>query len=100
MINYHGLGILTSPSAGNHIVKVCQNAATRAAAVTHFIKKGLSKGEAVIIISRPELRKTVGVLLEKLGLDVQYLKDKDQIKFFDVELLLSGLLVNDGLDTQ
>lgn len=100
MINYHGIGVLTSPSAGNHIVKVYRNAATRAQAVAHFIKKGVSKEEAVIIIAKPELRTAIADLMKKFGLDMQCLKEKGQIKFIDVEFLLSGVLVKGELHTQ
>ncbi|PSJ15900.1 hypothetical protein C7H79_16455 [Nitrosomonas supralitoralis] len=43
-MSHHGLKILSTPSAGNHFVKVFQNLATRTPAVIHFIEIGLSKG--------------------------------------------------------
>lgn len=98
MKKYSGLEILTDPAAGNHIVKVCHDAATRAEAVTYYIEKGLSNEEAVIVIARPELRKAVIALMEMQGLNVPLLKEQGKLKFFDAEFLLSNLLVKDEVD--
>lgn len=95
---YSGLEILTNPAPGNHIVKVCHDAVTRAQAVTYFIEKGLSNEEAVIVIARPELRKAVNALMGRWGLNVPLLKEQGKLKFFDAEFLLSNLLVNDEID--
>lgn len=90
---------LTNP-VGSHIVQVCENETFQAEAITHYIKEGLLNNEAVIVIARPALRKTVISKMDALGLDMQALKSKDQIQFFDAEFLLSVFLIDGVLEEQ
>ncbi|WP_172592465.1 MEDS domain-containing protein [Nitrosomonas supralitoralis] len=97
---HHGLEILSTPTEGSHIVKVCQNAATKAEAVAYFIEKGLSNEEAVIIIARYALRRDVKVILQERDWDIDLLKTEGKIIFLDAEFLLSNLLVNNEIDAK
>lgn len=90
---------LTNP-VGSQIVQVCENETFQAEAITHYIKDGLLNNEAVIVIARPALRKTVISKMDALGLDMQALKNKDQIQFFDAEFLLSTFLGDGVLEEQ
>lgn len=92
--------VLTNPTAGSHIVQVCQNKALQVEVVTRYIKEGLLNGEAVIIIAKPALRKAVIAKMDALDLDVHFFKSQGQIKFFDAELLLSGFLIDGVLEEQ
>ena len=88
------------PETANHIVQVCQDAASQAEILTQYVKEGLANGEGVVIIARPALRKAVISKMDALGLDVHAFKSQGQIKFFDAEFLLSGFLIDGVLDEQ
>lgn len=91
---------LANSVASNHVVQVCQNEALQAETVTQYIKEGLLKDEAVIVIARPALRKAVIAKMYALDLDVQAFKSQGQIKFLDAEFLLSGFWIDGELDEQ
>lgn len=79
----------------NNIVQVCQDDIFQAEAVTQYIQEGLSKDEAVVIYARPSLRKSVIRKLEQVGIEVGNYKQLGQIKFFDVEYILSCFYTED-----
>lgn len=85
---------------GNHIVQVCQNQTSQAEILAQYVKEGLANGEGVVIIARPALRKAFISQMNALDLDLHTLKSQGQIKFFDAEFLLSGLLIDGKLDNQ
>lgn len=91
---------LFDPTAGSHFVQICLNEVYQAATLTNYIKAGLINNEAVIVIARAPLRASVIFKLEAQGFDMQSLKNKGQVKFFDAEFLLSGLLQNGALDEE
>ena len=94
------IGILTDPTSGNHIVKVCRDQTVKINSVAQYVAKGLSNGEAVAIIARPSLRKALVDFLVKQGFDVQSFKDQGQIKFLDADFLLSSLWIDNGIDIE
>lgn len=85
---------------GNKIVRVCHNVTSQAKTITKSIKKGLQNDEAVIVIAKPAVRKAVILELNELDLDVQAIKNQNQIKFFDAEFLLSGFMNEGALEEQ
>lgn len=87
-------------TAGNHFVQICPNEAYQVETLTNYIKAGLLNNEAVIVIARAPLRASVIFKLNAQGFNMQNLRNKDQVKFFDAEFLLSGLLQNGTLDEE
>ena len=85
---------------GSHIVQVCQNKTSQAEAIANYIKEGLLNDEAVVVFAGAVLRKAVISKMDALGLDMQAFKNKDQIKFFDAEFLLSAFLIDGVLEEQ
>ncbi|SFE63802.1 MEDS: MEthanogen/methylotroph, DcmR Sensory domain [Nitrosomonas sp. Nm166] len=83
-------------SSGNHTVQICLNESSQVDLVTGYIKDGLLNEEAVIVIAKPALRQILKSKMDALCFDGQFLKDQDQIKFFDAEFLLSNL-ISDGI---
>lgn len=100
-MNLSSLETISFQSAAvDHIVQICNNEASQAEILTHYIQKGLLNDEAVIVIARASLRKNVISKLDTLGLNVHALKNKDQVKFFDAEFLLSDLLLDGVIEEQ
>ncbi|SFD97074.1 MEDS domain-containing protein [Nitrosomonas sp. Nm166] len=87
-------------AAGSHIVQICQNEISQVEILTQYIQEGLLNDEAVIVIAKTALRKAVLSKLDTLGFNMQALKNKDQVKFFDAEFLLSDLLLNGVLEEE
>lgn len=78
-------------SSGNHTVQICPNESSQVDLVTRYIKDGLLNGEAVIVIAKQALRKSLKLKMDGISFDGRILQDQDQIKFFDAEFLLSNL---------
>lgn len=85
---------------GSHYVQICPDEASQVEVLTRYISDGILNDEAVIAIAKTALRKAVLARLYTLGFDLQALKNKDQVKFFDAEFLLSDLLLDGVLEEQ
>lgn len=89
----------TEPSAlSGQKVQICQNKTAQVELLAHYIREGLLKNEAVIVIAKPSLRKTVWAKLEALGLDMISYRAQGQIKLYDAELLLANILIDETID--
>lgn len=77
-------------SIGNHIVKICSDDALQLETVTTYVKEGLLNEEAVIVFACTSLRKAVIVNLNNLGIDVDYYKSLEKLKFFDADYALTS----------
>ncbi|PSJ16056.1 MEDS domain-containing protein [Nitrosomonas supralitoralis] len=100
-INFNNLQhVLTLPAPRHHIVQVCENEISQADILTDFIKDGLLKGEAVIVIVNIVLRKTIISKLSLAGLHLQNFKDNSQIKFLDTDFLISSLFIDGAIEKQ
>lgn len=86
------------PTVEGQRIQVCQNKTAQIKLLAQYIGDGLSKNEAVIIIARPSLRKSVWSKLQALGFDMDFYKAQGQIKLYDAELLLSNILIDDVID--
>lgn len=95
-----GLGVLTNPLAGSHLVKVCRDPEIKLEAVAHYVTEGLRNGEAVTVIARSRLRKSLKDYMGTLDFDTQSLLDQGQIKFFDAEFLLSSISLENEIDAE
>jgi len=95
-----GLGVLTDPISGKHIVKVCSDQAERINSIAQFITEGLINGEAAAIVAKPFLRKALIDLFVTDGIDMQFCRDQGKIKFLDAGFLLSRLWNDDGIDAE
>lgn len=97
-----GLGVLTNPLAGSHshLVKVCRDREIKLEAVAHYVAEGLRNGEAVTVIARSRLRKSLIDYMGTLDFDTQSLQDQGQIKFFDAEFLLSSISLDGEIDAE
>ncbi|TXI20565.1 MAG: hypothetical protein E6Q62_01195 [Nitrosomonas sp.] len=87
-------------SNGKHIVQVCGDDTCQVEALSNYIQDGLLNEEAVVVFAKPALRKHVISHLSALNFDVQALKDKGQVKFFDAEFMISSLLIDETIDQQ
>ena len=87
-------------NTGSHYVQICLDKASQVEILTRYIMDGLSNDEAVIAIAKTALRKAVMSNLYTLGFDMQTLKNRDQVRFFDAEFLLSDLLLDGVLEEQ
>ena len=90
--------VFSISATDNHIVQVCQNEIVQTEVVAQYIKEGLLKNEAVVVIATPTLRKAVIAEMYALGLDIETFKSEGQIKFFDAEFALLSLLMDGDLD--
>lgn len=82
----------------NHNIKVCKNKLSQTELVVNYIQEGLNKGEGVVIIAKPELRKLVTAALKDLNIDFESAKILGQLKFFDAEFLLSTIHIDGEID--
>jgi hypothetical protein len=80
--------LLREPAGGDHIVQTYQDPAFLADAVAEYLGTGLGRGEAAIVIARPEHRAR---FLEKLGA-----RPADQLVLLDAEETLARFMV-DGM---
>lgn len=83
---------------GNHRVQVYDNEICQEEAVALYVQEGLLNGEAIIVFAKPALRRTIISKIDLLGFDVQAIRSSGQIKFFDADLWLSSLHIDDVLD--
>jgi hypothetical protein len=77
--------VLREPAGGDHIVQTYQDPAVLAEAVAEYLGTGLARGEAAIVIARPEHRAR---FLEKLGA-----RPKEQLVLLDAENTLARFMV-------
>lgn len=88
--------VLREPSRGDHIVQTYQDAAFLTDAVCEYLGTGLARGEAAIVIARPEniagfLRK-----LESLGVQPEEAIRSEQLRLLDAEQTLARFMA-DGM---
>lgn len=95
-----GFGVLTNPLAGSHLVKVCRDREVKLEAVAHYVAEGLRNGEAVTVIARSRLRKSLIDCMGAFDFDTQSLQDQGQIKFLDAEFLLSSISFDGEIDAE
>ena len=81
--------VLREPSHGDHIVQTYQDPAFLADAVTEYLGTGLSRGEAAIVIARPQ---HVAKFREKLGPPAE----PGQLIILDAEEILARFMA-DGM---
>jgi MEDS: MEthanogen/methylotroph, DcmR Sensory domain len=80
--------VLREPAGGDHIVQTYDDPAVLADAVAEYLGTGLGRGEAAIVIARPE---HAARFLEKLGT-----RPADQLVLLDAEATLARFMV-DGM---
>ena len=88
--------VLREPARGDHIVQTYQDPVFLADAVGEYLAPGLARGEAVIVIARPEniaqfLRK-----LESLGVQPEKAIQTEQLRLLDAEQTLARFMA-DGM---
>lgn len=89
----------TEPMASQgRVVQICQSKTAQARLLMNYMSEGLQNNEAVIVIARPPLRKAMWAKLLALGLDMVAYKARGQFKWFDAELLLSAIVIDDVID--
>lgn len=87
-------------SLGNYTVQICLTRNSQVDLVTRHIKEGLLNNEAILIISRSVLRKTLQSKISELGFDGLPLQDSNQIRFFDADFLLMYLKIDGSLEEE
>jgi hypothetical protein len=80
--------VLREPAGGDHIVQTYQDTAFLVEAVAEYLGTGLGRGEAAIVIARPE---HTARFVEKLGA-----RTADQVVLLDAEETLARFMV-DGM---
>ncbi|PTQ78012.1 MEDS domain-containing protein [Nitrosomonas ureae] len=98
MITTESLQSAFSSPGNSHLVQVCENLSSQAEILTEYIREGLSNGEGIVIIARPELRKALADKMNSLGLDLDDLKAQSRIKILDANFLLSLFNFDDAID--
>ncbi len=89
----------TKPMASKgRVVQIFQSKTAQARLLTNYMSEGLLNNEAVIVIARPPLRKAIWAKLLALDLDMAAYKARGQFKWFDAELLLSAILIDNVID--
>jgi hypothetical protein len=86
--------ILTEPALGDHIVQVYQDRKFLAEAVSEYLGIGLERGEAGIVIARPEHRADFESGLAGRGIDVEGAKQSGQLRFFEAQATLDQFMVD------
>ena len=89
----HWREILARPSLGDHIVQVYQDRAFLAEAVAEYLGTGLERGEACIVVARPEHRAAFERELAKRGIDVGEATGRGQLRFADAQQTLDRFMV-------
>jgi len=84
--------VLRAPQDGDHIVQVYQDRDFLATAVAEFVGTGLQRGEAAILICRPEHAQAFMERLGALRLDVVEAMGRGQLQLLDAETTLLRFL--------
>jgi hypothetical protein len=84
--------VLRAPADGDHIVQVYQDRAFLTAAVAEYVGTGLQRGEAAIIIARPEHADAFRYALGSLGIDLEAALGSGQLRLFDAQATLARFL--------
>jgi DcmR-like sensory protein len=84
--------VLRRSTAGDHIVQVYQDRGFLAEAVAEYAGWGLRRGDAVVVIARPEHRQAFVQKLEEVGFDVDAARAKDQIVLLDADVTLAKFM--------
>lgn len=95
-MNNNAASILAEAHPGSHIVYPCADEALIAQAVGTFARSGISKGEAVILVTTEARKGMIERHLTDDGLDITELQKSGQLAFFDAAELLSTFLM-DGM---
>jgi len=86
MTNWQDL--LRGPADGDHIVQVYQDRGFLTAAVAEYIGTGLRRGDAAIVIARPEHADAFRCALGAAGIDLEAAIGTGQLKLLDAETTL------------
>jgi hypothetical protein len=86
--------VLQGPALGDHIVQVYQDRQFLAEAVAEYIGTGLARGEAAVIIARPEHRAAFEAELRAKGLHPERAAREGQLTFFDADETLARFMKN------
>lgn len=78
------MNVITDPGRHDHFVQLYQDSAPLAEAVAEYIGTGLARGEAAIVIARPEHR---AAFLEKL-------ENSERLRLLDAQETLERFMVN------
>jgi hypothetical protein len=84
--------LLRAPQDGDHIVQVYQDRTFLASAVAEYVGNGLRKGEAAIVIARPDHADAFRYALGALGIDLEAALGSGQLRLFDAESTLQRFL--------
>jgi hypothetical protein len=84
--------LLRAPQDGDHIVQVYQDRAFLASAVAEYVGTGLRKGEAAIVIARPDHADAFRYALGALGIDLEAALGSGQLRLLDAETTLQRFL--------
>src|ERR1700682_1178235 len=85
--------ILADPHPKCHIVYPCTDDKLIAEAVTLFSSGGLSRDEAVVLLTTPAHRIAIEESLRGEGFDLDHLKREGRLVILDAKELLSQVLV-------
>ena len=92
----HWQELLRKPADGDHIVQVYQDRTFLAAAVAEYIGTGLQRGEATIVIARPEHADAFRYELGARGFDLEAAIGSGQLRLLDAATTLRGFM-RDGM---
>lgn len=88
--------VLQGSTGGDHIVQVYQDREFLATAVAEYLGSGLARGEATIVIARPEHIKAFKTALQAADVDMEAALALGQLKFLDADRTLSRFM-KDGM---
>ena len=88
--------VLREPSRGDHIVQTYQDPAFLAEAVGEYLGAGLARGEAAIVIARPQNTARFLRMLESAGLQPEKAIREEQLRLLDAEQTLARFMA-DGM---
>jgi hypothetical protein len=84
--------VLQGSTGGDHIVQVYQDPEFLAKAVAEYLGTGLARGEAAIVIARPEHIKAFKNALQAADVDTEAALSRGQLRFLDAERTLGRFM--------
>ncbi|MEA3192683.1 MAG: hypothetical protein QOD26_1016 [Betaproteobacteria bacterium] len=84
--------VLRNSTDGDHVVQVYQDREFLASAVAEYIGTGLKKGDAAIVIARPDHAQAFKAALQRFGVNVEDVLARRQLLLFDAQATLDRFM--------
>jgi hypothetical protein len=90
--------LLENPGSNDHIAQTYQDESFLLEAVGHYVRAGLQRDEGVVLIMRKTLWVSLFSELEALGVNLSDALERGQLRTYDANETLAGLMKNGSVD--